>query len=272
MNKEWVDKKNEEFRKMIESDKKFILNEIKTSKWIPKKNRIEYMGKFYKGDYNLLALDFELLPVSYISDEYSKKEFDDIREYGRGLADKLYRIYHYYVTYGKDRYGIYLDREMDFDGDIIITDPCYIMREDYHGTQPLTDNDWAACNYGSNMEVFGFTKYMVRGTIYGDWGCTTFDTDTNEVIGHFCADAGLVGVFLLDEVLKYNPAYTDLVNNNHTVTWVKDFKGTVRFVVNEEKFEYNNKECTDYAVEVVGHGINKRTGKPINFVGKQTSL
>lgn len=28
----------------------------------------------------------------------------------------------------------------------------------------------------------------------------------------------------------------------------------------------------DYVLEVVGHGINKVTGKPINFVGKQTGL
>ena len=31
MNQEWADKKNKEFRKMIESDKKFILNEITRS-------------------------------------------------------------------------------------------------------------------------------------------------------------------------------------------------------------------------------------------------
>ena len=28
----------------------------------------------------------------------------------------------------------------------------------------------------------------------------------------------------------------------------------------------------DYMVEVVGHGINKKTGEPINFVGKQTGF
>ena len=28
----------------------------------------------------------------------------------------------------------------------------------------------------------------------------------------------------------------------------------------------------DYVVEVVGHGINKKTGEPINFVGKQTGF
>lgn len=94
--------------------------------------------------------------------------------------------------------------KMEFDGDIIITDPCYIIRAAHHGTPPLTDNDWAACNYENNMEVLGIHNYMTRDTIYGDWSCTVCNTDTNKPIGKFCADTGLVSVFLLDEVLKYN--------------------------------------------------------------------
>lgn len=171
----------------------------------------------------------------------------------------------------KDSWEDYLDMSMEFDGDIIITDPCYIMRE---------DDDWAVCAYGENMEALGITHYMTRDTLYGDWSCTTFDTDTKEAIGKFCADAGLVSVFLLDEVLKYNPYYKDHLKNKWTVTWIKDFKGTVEFVVKhiegyyEEDTDYWKKGdyWEDYALEVVGHGINKVTGKPINFVGKQTGL
>ena len=161
--------------------------------------------------------------------------------------------------------------EMEFDGDIIITDPCYIMKE---------DDDWATCAYGENMEALGITHYMTRDTLYGDWSCTTFDTDTKEAIGEFCADAGLVSVFLLDEVLKYNPEFDYHLNYKWMVTWIKDFKGTVEFVVKhiegyyEEDTDYWKKGdyWEDYVLEVVGHGINKVTGKPINFVGKQTGL
>ena len=104
----------------------------------------------------------------------------------------------------------YLDGEpMEFDGDIIITDPCYIMKE---------DDDWATCAYGEDMEALGITHYMTRDTLYGDWSCTTFDTDTKEAIGEFCADAGLVSVFLLDEVLKYNPYYTSAMISTSTAT------------------------------------------------------
>ena len=81
---------------------------------------------------------------------------------------------------------------MRFKGDIIITDPCYICKDD----------DWSKCGYGDHMERLGIKNYICRDTIYGDWSCTTFNSDTKEPIGEFCADAGLVAVFLLDEVCR----------------------------------------------------------------------
>ena len=50
-------------------------------------------------------------------------------------------------------------------------------------------------------------KIISVDTLYGDWSCITYNSDTHEKIGEFCADAGMVGVFLLDEVLKYNPDF-----------------------------------------------------------------
>ena len=83
-----------------------------------------------------------------------------------------------------------------------------------------------------------------------------------------------------DEVLKYNPEFDYHLKNKWMATWIKDFKGTVTFVVKhidgyyEEDTDYWKKGdyWEDYVLEVVGHGINKVTGKPINFVGKQTGL
>lgn len=151
-----------------------------------------------------------------------------------------------------------------FSGDIIITDPGYLMK---------SYDDWHLCNLGDHIDKLGFTNYMVRDTIYGDWSCTTYNSDTKEVIGHFCADAGLVGVFLLNEVLKYNPGFDYHINNKHTTTLIKDFEGTVRFTVTEEFYEYNkNEQCTEYVVRVIGHGKNKVTGEPINFITEQTGL
>lgn len=178
-------------------------------------------------------------------------------------------------------YERYLDSEpMEFDGDIIITDPCYIIRAKHHGTEPLTKDDWDSCCYGEKMEVLGIKKYMTRDTLYGDWSCTTFNTDTEEPIGEFCADAGLVSVFDLAEVLSYNPDFDYHTERKWTTTLIKNFKGTVQFVVKhvegvyEDTTKWWNKgdKWEDYVVEVVGHGVNKMTGEPINFVGKQTGF
>lgn len=132
---------------------------------------------------------------------------------------------------------------MKFKGDIIITDPCYICK----------DGDWNKCRFGKRMDILGIKNYICRGTIYGDWSCTTYNSKTNEVIGQFCADAGMVAVFLLDEVLKYNPDFDYHTKRPWTTTLIKDFDGEVDF------------EVVDDEVRVVGKGN-------INFVGLQTGL
>ena len=154
----------------------------------------------------------------------------------------------------------YLDSDpMIFNGDIMITDPCYIRRKD-------KKDDWSTCYYGYDMEKLGINHYMTRDTLYGDWSCTTFNSNTKEPIGRFCADAGLVSVMLLDEVLKYNPNYNCDLRESFTATIIRDFYGTVQFVIRQD----GSKE--EYNLEVIGHGINKVTDEPINFVGKQTGF
>lgn len=115
---------------------------------------------------------------------------------------------------------------MKFKGDIIITDPCYIFR----------DKDWDTYCENFNPEFItelGFTKYLWESTIYGDWSCTTFDRQ-GTIIGEFCADAGLVGVFLLKEVLKYNPKYDDHIDNLFCVTHIKKFDGDIKYIINKK--------------------------------------
>lgn len=150
---------------------------------------------------------------------------------------------------------------MKFKGDIIITDPCYIIREKYNGIDPITDDDWDACEYGEKMEVLGIHNYICRDTLYGDWSCTTYNSDTEEELGNFCADAGMVAVFLLDEVLKYNPDFDYHLNNPWTTTWIKNFDGEVDFVI--AKIE--DEDYEDEEVRVVGKGN-------VNFITTQTGL
>lgn len=151
---------------------------------------------------------------------------------------------------------------MYFKGNVIITDPCYIIRKD----NELTEDDWEACDYGDYMEALGIKNYLCRDTIYGDWSCTTFNTDTEEVLGEFCADAGLVGVFLLDEVLQYNPNFDYHLNRTWTTTLIENFDGEINIDVVEftDKDEDGN-DWSDSEVRVIGKGN-------INFYTTQTGL
>ena len=134
------------------------------------------------------------------------------------------------------------------------SDAYHKAEEKYHEEHK---EDWEICEYGENMEVLGFKTYLVDGTGYGDWGCTVYD-DKKQKIGEFCADAGLVGVFLLDEVLKYNPDFNYHLERPWTTTLIKDFHGTV---------EIKSKMTDDGypLVTVVGVGN-------VNFKSEQTSL
>lgn len=159
---------------------------------------------------------------------------------------------------------------MKFKGDIIITDPCYIIPN-----TPEYDRDWEKCSYGEDMEALGFTNCITSDTYYGDWSCTVYEMifekledpkviyDIGEEIGEFCADAGKVGVFLLDEVLKYNPDFDYHIEKPWTTTLIKDFDGYVDFEFTEE-YDENIDDLLSNLI-VVGKGN-------INFVGYQTGL
>lgn len=159
----------------------------------------------------------------------------------------------------------------NFDGDIIITDPCYIIRD---------DGGWERSNHGDNMEAIGIHNHITHYTLYGDWSCTTFNSDTKEKIGEFCADAGRVSVLLLDEVMKYNPEFDYHINKPWTTTLIKDFRGVVEFVVVHEEGVYEHttnwykkgEHWEDDSLRVIGKGINKSTGRDLNFIAFQTGL
>lgn len=143
---------------------------------------------------------------------------------------------------------------------IIITDPCYIVKED----------DWERCDYGDNMKVLGIKNYLSSSTIYGDWSCTTFNADTKEAIGEFCADAGLVGVFLLDEVIEYNPEFAEwIAKHPWCVTVIKNFTGDVDIILEEIQVANEEEDSglpeTYEEVRVIGKGS-------LNFFTTQTGL
>lgn len=212
---------------------------------------------------------------------------------------------------------------MYFKGTIVITDPCYIIKKnpikypdekdfglpasiiskpfkDYSTPEELAYkdaldkyyeesrkyDDWDKCDWGENMEVLGIHNYISKSTIYGDWSCSTYQTEEEpkefmesilrilndnleneedsedwipyegEYIGEFCADAGLVGVFLLDEILAYNPEWKSWIEEHPwCATIIEDFEGEVEYYIDK----------VDEEAHIVGTGS-------INFYTAQTGV
>ena len=155
-------------------------------------------------------------------------------------------------------------QEMEFNGDIIITDPCYI-----------------------EVEGDRYTLQDVRGiwnsTLYGDWSChvwkaSNYDECTGDnVIGEFCADSGLVCVAYYDDVKKRRPDIDEWVKkHNWCATVIKNFNGVVKMIAFEGEYTYQDdwevdkpyghkkgEKFTDTVLELFGIGN-------INWIGAQT--
>lgn len=274
MDKIWYENKIKECERVKPEIERLLKEEFKISK----KDFNDIMDDLESQYYNSAS---SILRMSVIMVCGDNGNFDDEYEYYTNLikTSGIEKLFNQYTK--KNILHEYLDgAPVEFDGDILITDPCYIIRSKHHGTIPITKDDWRTCNYGYDMKELGINHYMTRDTLYGDWFCTTFNSDTKQSIGNFCADAGLVSVMILDEVLKYNPDYDCNKETEYAATIIRDFKGTVQFVVKhvdgyyEETTDYHNKGdyWEEYYLEIVGHGINKISGKPINFVGKQSGF
>lgn len=270
MNKEWVKAKEAENKIALEKEVQKVIEIINAATTISNKHKEKCKSLLGNLTINNFR-ELEFYITFYIELEFDTDEEENwFKEEIKGLSLKKLRD-----LLCDQNLNRLLDSEpMEFDGDIIITDPCYVMRSESER------KDWHKCECGYEMETLGVNHYMTRDTIYGDWSCTTYNSDSGEEIGKFCADAGLVSVFLLDEILKYNPEFDYHTEKPWTTTLIKDFKGTVQFVVKrtegvyEDTTEYYKKgdTWTYDSVEIVGHGINKLTGEPINFVGKQTGF
>lgn len=59
----------------------------------------------------------------------------------------------------------------EFDGDLFVTDPMYVMRE---------GEDWGRSAYGFRMEELGVRTYLTAETLMGDWDCGAYDAVTGK--------------------------------------------------------------------------------------------
>lgn len=199
MNKKWVDEREKERQSQVDLVMSDIEEYISHNTTLFQ-NEIDEVSKFIRENGYMNLSYMSTAPFHKIIDEREKlyKELygEDTTAVGVFVenilkcADGLEEYYERLFNLQSIDYSNYLDsEEREFDGDIIITDPCYVIKN---------NDEYDDC---------GLRHYMYRDTIYGDWSCTTFDTDSGEPIGNFCADAGLVAVMQLDEVLEYITKY-----------------------------------------------------------------
>ena len=268
MDRKWTEEKNRKMEEGFRREKERICQTVRERLDLDEDIRKEWLGEIRKlkrtvHHYQLLALKTRFQMDLFVHAKITEMDGYHLLDLNHWLDSlELEQL----GKYAKD-YSSYADSEpKEFNGDLIITDPCYIMRAKHHGTVPVTEDDWEASAYGTNLETLGIHTYLTRDTIYGDWSCTTFDDQTGEPIGQFCADAGMVSVIDLQEVLSYNPDFTWHQTKPFTTTWIKDFQGKVWFEVVDSS-EKNNE---DYEVHVRGEGIHKSTGKSFSFYTTQS--
>lgn len=126
---------------------------------------------------------------------------------------------------------------MKFNESIIITDPCYIIRDRRFMPQ-MYEDDWNSCSWGEDMEALGIKNYMVSSSGVGDWRFSLrkgkLDSE-GDLIGNFCTDSGLIGVFNHSQVLEYNPFFERWLGNRVGLAVIlKDFQGNVKFTKNKD--------------------------------------
>ena len=106
---------------------------------------------------------------------------------------------------------------MKFKGDIIILDPCSAVK---------CESDWQECGWGMDMGKLGFTRFLCLDE--GADSCSTVrNADTGEILGHFCTDSAVLVLMDFDELLAYNPGFSDHVKYPDSCTVIRGFDGDV---------------------------------------------
>ena len=166
-------------------------------------------------------------------------------------------------------------------GDIIITDPCYVIKDELW-SDFLEKAFWK--DPSTSFKWLGFKEGIIADTLYGDWGCTLFKVKDIEAAknaiknetsykdienaGGFCADAGLVCVLYLDDCLNHNKEKVeDLLTKNWCAAVIKDFDGDVYIFDTKHEYEYEGEKYKDIDRHIVFDG-----GKDNLYISSQTSL
>jgi len=136
--------------------------------------------------------------------------------------------------------------------DIIITDPCYIAKDEDWGEsfnwedyciEPFSEYEWEDTGYGDGSpKVFSIPTYYNPDDFLEKMGEADDEEleeleDQKEYIGECGVDSGSFGVFLLDEALNYNPKFLDSLSKS-CYCIVRNFTGTIYSAYDDEGYTH----------------------------------
>lgn len=281
MTHEWVEQEKKRLAEKFKDYPQMLLDE-----WyaIPEEYRDIRMKKYniwpeianieasIKNGVPVKTVDIHML-FTYTDEDFLDFYFKDHEDFIPAAA-KYYAHFHKnlgqyyeYLEYGTASVEEAEDKVMDFNGDIVITDPCYLSANMTNEERRSFD---CAC-----MVDYGIVG-IESDTYCGDWDCTTYDwlsldeDGHSKPIGKFCADSGMVCVADLASILKFNPKYDYHIKKDWSTTLIKDFKGTV--CIRIEQVDGGNEIYPAYRASVMGQGVNSKTGEPMDFYTRQTGL
>lgn len=107
---------------------------------------------------------------------------------------------------------------MNFTGDLIITDPAYVVKD---------AEDWKKCAYGDHMETLGIKTFLSALVTEGEEDFCAWSPDGMTCYGTFVTDSGVATAFLLQEILQYDPDFDEHLVCPENALWLRDFNGTV---------------------------------------------
>lgn len=125
---------------------------------------------------------------------------------------------------------------MRFHGDLIITDPAFVAK---------SAEDWKACAYGDHMETLGLRNFLVAYVTEGEEDLGAYGPG-GELLGTFVSDSGLAGVFLLEELLAYDPEFDEHIECPENALWLQDFDGTVEVTGDGEDQHFQGSGNVDF--------------------------
>ena len=111
--------------------------------------------------------------------------------------------------------AIQLANQIEFNGDIIIGDPCEMV---------TSEQDWEICEYGEHFERLGIEKFLWFE--YDECEPAVYD-DNNNRLGSFCTDSSVIAVMYLEDLLKYNNSFDQHITYPENWTVIHNFIGTV---------------------------------------------